>query len=137
MERLPSGLADLVAEDEDLARFLTSERLYRSPNVVKPAAFLPSPADRETSVFRHGASPADDLWALGRAAAGARPLHGAGIVNARVIQDANLEVFASEPPARHAAIRGWPWIEDDPALSKARQKERAAVLAQHSRLVLP
>ena len=44
-------------------------------------------------------------------------------------------VGASEPPPRHAAVVGWPWLED-PELQKAQQKERALVLAQASELQL-
>ena len=42
---------------------------------------------------------------------------------------ARLEVMADEPPPRHAAIRSWPWIENDPDLQKTKQKERAILIA--------
>jgi hypothetical protein len=57
---LASGLPEIVADDEDLARFLTSSNHF-NVRMVKPAAFLPS-SDDETSVFRHGAEPRADLW---------------------------------------------------------------------------
>ncbi|NNM84507.1 MAG: hypothetical protein HKL96_01945 [Phycisphaerales bacterium] len=71
----------------------------------------------------------DRLWALGAAAAGARTLHGAAIIRAKVVTDAELAVAADEPPLRHAVIRDWPWIDSDPELQKAQQKERAIKLA--------
>jgi hypothetical protein len=59
---LVSGLPDIVADDEDLARFLTSSSQFNA-RMVKPAAFLPA-RDGEASVFRHGADPRDALWAI-------------------------------------------------------------------------
>ena len=97
--------------------------------MAKPAAFLPSPKDRETSISRHGKEPLESLWALGLAAAGKRQLYGAAIFPARAVRVAQLEVVADEPPPRHAVIRGWPWVENDPELQKAKQKELAALIA--------
>jgi hypothetical protein len=48
-----------------------------------------------------------------------------------------LEVIADEPPLRHAAIRGWPWFDDDVELQRARRKERAALVASRATLVRP
>lgn len=128
MATLPSGLPDLVADEEDLARFLTQSNQF-SALMAKPAAFLPSPKDRETSVSRHGSEPLESLWEIGLDAAGSRNLYGAAIFKARSVRAAQLEVAADEPPPRHAAIRGWPWNEIDPELQKAKQKEMAAVIA--------
>jgi hypothetical protein len=126
---LASGLPELVDDDEDLARFLTSSSHFNA-QMAKPAAFLPSMSDRETSVFRHGAEPSDRLWAIGKEhAAQNRTLHGAAIVKAHDVRAVPLEIVADEPPARHAAVRGWPWLDDDPDLRKAQQKERAALVA--------
>lgn len=126
---LASGLPDIVADDEDLARFLTSSSQFNA-KMAKPAAFLPSPKDHETSVFRHGSDPRDALWAIGvKHVTEERTLHGAAIVKARDVRAAPLDVIAEEPPLRHAAIRGWPWLDDDPELQKAQRKERAAVVA--------
>ncbi len=133
---LASGLPKIVADGEDLARFLTSRNQFNA-QMAKPAAFLPSAIDRETSVFRHGSEPRDALWAIGTDyAAGGRSIHGAAIVKAGDIRAASLEAIADEPPPRHAAIRGWPRVEDDPELQKAQQKERAAVLASSATLLL-
>jgi hypothetical protein len=132
---LASGLPDLVGDDEDLARFLMSTSQFAA-RMAKPAAFLPSPSDRETSVFRHGSQPLDALWALGdEHAVGSRTLHGAAIVKAGDVRAVLLEVLADEPPPRHAAIRGWPWLDDDPDLRKAERKERAAQIASKAMLL--
>ena len=132
---LASGLPDLVGDDEDLARFLTSTSQFTA-QMAKPAAFLPSPSDCETSVFRHGSQPLDALWALGgEHAAGSRTLHGAAIVKAGDVRAVLLEVLADEPPPRHAAIRGWPRLDDDPDLRKAERKERAAQIASKAMLL--
>lgn len=125
---LPSGLPDHVDDNEDLARFL-SQRNQFNAMMVKPAVFLPNPKDRETSVSRHGLEPFARLWEIGLAAAGTRTLYGAAIFKAHVVRNAQLEVMADEPPPRHAVIRGWPWIESDPELQKAKQKELAALVA--------
>ena len=132
---LASGLPDLVEGVEDLARFLTSSSQFNA-QMAKPAAFLPSASDRETSVFRHGSEPRVALWAIGdEHAAGNRRLHGAAIVKAGDVRAALLEVIADEPPPRHAAIRGWPWLEDDLELQKAQQKERAVLVASKAVLL--
>ena len=49
------GLPEIVADEEDLARFLTSSSQFNT-QVVKHAAFLPSQNDGVTSVFPAGAS---------------------------------------------------------------------------------
>lgn len=132
---LPSGLPDLVADDEDLARFLTQSSHFTSA-MAKPAAFLPSPKGRETSVSPQGRAPLESLWTIGLEAAGDRNLYGAAVFKARVVRAAQLEVAADEPPARHAVIRNWPWIEGDPELQKAAQKEKAILIASEAVLLL-
>lgn len=64
----------------------------------------------------------------GKAAAGQRKLHGAAIIKASSIRSAKLDVIAGEGPPRHAAIRGWPWPDDDD-LRTAQHKARALILA--------
>ena len=132
MATLPSGLSDSVSDEEDLARFLAQSGQFTA-TLVKPAAFLPSPKDRETSVSRHGSEPREDLWIIGLSAAGTRPLYAAAIFKAGVVRAAQLEVEADEPPPRHAVISGWPW--DDADLQRAKQKEMAAVIASQADLL--
>jgi hypothetical protein len=127
---LPSGLPEDVADVEDLARFLTSSGHYNA-SAVRPAAFLPNPKNGETSVFRHGPEPFEELKSIAQAEVGVgRRIHGAAIVKASVIREAKLEVRAKEPPPRHADIIDWPWSKDDPDYGKAEQKELAALIAQ-------
>lgn len=125
---LPSGLPERVSDAEDLARFLVHRSQFTQA-MAKPAAFLPSPTDRETSVYRHGREPAEILRDLGKGAAGDRTLYGAAIFPAGTVRQLGLEVRASEPPLRHAAIRGWPWRDDDPLEGKAERKAMAADIA--------
>lgn len=125
---LLSGLSDHVDDNESLARFLLQSNQFNAV-MVKPAALLPNPKDRETSVFRHGREPLARLWEIGLATAGSRKLYGAAIFTAHVVRNAQLDVIADEPPPRHAVIRGWPWIESDPELQKAQQKELAVLVA--------
>jgi hypothetical protein len=131
---LESGLPEIVGGDEDLARFLTSSSHFNTGGVKAPA-FLPSPNDRETSVFRHGGEPQEALWAIADQHLAVRRIYGAAIVKVQHVRDCQLDVIASEPPLRHAAMRSWPWL-DDPELQKAQQKERAAQIASKSSLVL-
>ena len=127
MAMLPSGLPEHVGDEEDLARFLTQSRHFNSI-MVKPAAFLPNPQDRETSISRHGREPTQQLWEIGSVAAGERKLYGAAIFRAGAVRSARLDVVADEPPPRHAVISGWPWA-DDLELQKSEQRELAVLLA--------
>jgi hypothetical protein len=131
MVNLPSGLPEHVDDEEDIARFLTSSSQFTSI-IVKPSAFLPSPNHRETSVTRHGRNPERNLWKIGKqvVAISGRTLYGAAILKAADIRSVDLDVLADEPPARHAAIRNWPWLDNDPDLQKAQQKQIANQLTQ-------
>ena len=128
MSRLASGLSIVVDEAEDIARFLTSSSHY-SRTTVKPNAFLPSPKDRETSVFRHGPLPYEGLWICAEKASGGRSLHGAAFIKARDVLLAGLSVHPDEPPDRHAVIRGWYWNESNELEQKAQQKLTALLLS--------
>ncbi len=136
---LPSGLPDLVADQEDLARFLPHKNLvFAATQTPKPAAFLPNPKDRETSVTRHGGEPLESLLEIGRdaMAKSGRTLFGATVFKAGVVHAARLETKSDEPPPRHAAIRAWPWIEEDPERQKSEQMQRAAFIARDAGAVL-
>ena len=74
---LSSGLPEHVADAEDVARFLTSCGHYNS-TAVRPAAFMPNPKNGETSVFRHGAEPLEELKFIAQAEVGVdRRINGA------------------------------------------------------------
>lgn len=135
MAILPSGLVDVVQDEEDLARYLASSSHFNT-TMVEPAAFLPK--DGETSVFRHGSEPRERLWQIARDyAVGDRTLHGAAIFKARHARAARLDVAASEPPPRHANVVSWASSASDPDMGKAEQKEQALLIAQHAELVRP
>lgn len=135
MQMLPSGLPELVEGEEDLARFLTSSSHFNSVG-VKPSAFLPNPANRETSIFRHGAHPDESLWRIAQEhVTTSRTLHGVAVFKAKHVRDAGLDVTAAEPPPRHANIVRWPWPDGDPEMGKAERRERAILIAQYAELV--
>jgi hypothetical protein len=135
MRILESGLPDQVANEEKLARFLTSSSQFNS-KMVKPSAFLPEPGTWETSVFRSGSEPQEALWGVGhRYAAQGRNLHGVAIVEASSVRAIRLDVIAAEPPPKHSAIRNWPQVRDDPERQKAQHKELAILLASKAELV--
>ena len=132
---LLSGLPEYIDDNEDLVRFLTHSSHYNT-KMAKPAAFLPDPSSQETSVSRHGREPSDSLYRIGQTAAGTgRNLHAAALFPASAVRSAELDVFADEPPARHAAIRGWPW-DSDTVLRKAAQKERAICIASKAEVLM-
>ena len=119
-----------VADDEQLARFLTSSSQYNLAG-PKPSAFLPSPKDRETSVFRLDPEGRDELWETGdtQVASSGRTCKGAAFVKANSVREIHLAVRSSEPPPKHAVIEGWPWHDADPDLQRAQQRQLALALA--------
>lgn len=132
---LASGLSDVIANDESLARFLTSSSQFNSHG-VKHSAFLPNPSDHTTSVFRHSGEPIAELWRIGKEeAARERTLYGASIVAAGDIRDLGLQALADEPPLRHGIICDWPFDKSDPDLEKGKQKAIAMGIAAKSRLL--
>ncbi len=132
---LASGLADTVDNEEDLARFLMSSGHFNAAG-VKATAFLPNPKNGETSVFRHGSHPPASLWQIASDHVDAtRTLHGAAIVKAKHVRSVQLDVVAQEPPPRHANIVNWPSSQADPDMTKAEQKERAALIARHAEIL--
>ena len=133
-EVLASGLAEIVADEESLARFLTSSSQFNSIG-AKPSAFLPNPKDRAKSVFRHRGQPRDSLWQIAEAHMAGVRTFGAAIVKAKYIRAAGLDVVAQEPPLRHANIVGWPWTQTDPEMMKAEHKERALIIVQWAEVV--
>jgi len=132
---LPSGLPEHVSDDESLARFLTQSSHYTA-NRVKQDAFMPNRKDNTTSVFRHGAEPRDELVRIAAQALGSRPLRGAAILRAAEVRSAGLDLEATEPPARHANIVGWPIGEEDTSLSKALAKRIALQIARDATLLI-
>ncbi len=131
---LSSGLPERVDDSENLARFLTQSSQFNA-TMPKPSAFLPNPKYRNTSVFRVGGDPDRLRQIWGQTAGGNRALRGAAICVAGNIKSVGLSVIAAEPPPAHANIEGWPWLEGDPELQKARQLEIASQIATEAVLV--
>ena len=134
MGMLSSGLPELVADGESLSRFLTQSNQFNS-QMAKPAAFLPNPKSRNTSVFRYGNDPERLLQVWNETATAGRALKGAAVFMAIHVRKLQLDVVAAEPPPAHANIEGWPWMENDPELQKARQLELANQIASTAELV--
>jgi hypothetical protein len=130
---LPSGLPEYTANEETLARFLPSASLFNSKG-IKPAAFVPNPKYRNTSVYRQLSKPSDLRGKWAEVASGERNLHGVALLKAADVRAIGLGV-EEEPPAGHANIVDWPWIDNDPELQKAKQRELANALAQRADLV--
>ena len=129
MAILPSGLPKHIDDEEDLARFLTQSSHFNSIT-TKRGAFMPEPLHNEASVSRHGRKPIEGLWRLGEVAAVGRNLYGAALVKAKSVRKIGLDAGADEPPPRHAVIRGWPVIADDPQEHKSKLIELALELAR-------
>lgn len=131
---LPSGLRSVPAAGETLARALFSDNQFNTYG-PKFTAFMPAQND-ETSVFRDCAHDTALLRAACDEAAfghGKLAKHVAMTTVAQVL-DAGLSVLASEPPARHANIVGWP-RHTDPERQKADRKLLAMRIAASARLM--
>lgn len=131
---LASGLPENVADEEPLARFLTSDSQFNR-QMAKPAAFMPSPNDGNTSVFRQSPEPVQALWdTADRELGTVRRVRAAALLTAADVRQARLEVIASEPPSRHANITRWPEVANDTEATKAQRKELALLLVQAATL---
>ena len=135
MGMLPSGLPDFVGDDEEVTRFLTQSSHYNSL-MPKPAAFLPDPKHRNKSVFRCPANPDHIREILEKNTNFQQAPKAAAVCKTIEVRNAGVDVIAKEPPDAHANIEGWPWLENDPELQKAKQKEIASAIAQKCVLVM-
>jgi hypothetical protein len=132
---LASGLPEFVADDESIARFLTSDSQFNRV-VAKPSGFLPGPKDGATSVFRKSADSEQELWETADRELGVeRRAKAAAVLTTLHVRQIMLEVAASEPPHGHADIVHWPEVPNDPDATRARQKELALLLSQASVLI--
>jgi len=137
---LPSGLPETVEDDEPLARFLKSSRQFNTI-MAKPVAFLPNSKNGRLSTCRHGREPLAALKELGAEYFRGQDhinLHGVAIVAAGDVRmAAPLTVEASEPPRRHADVKGWIKSEQEaePRWAKADNLHLATTLAERSELL--
>jgi hypothetical protein len=129
---LPSGLSEIVDDDEPLLRFLT-HRNHFAAHRVKAEAYFPARADNKTSVFRQGAVPRVEVWLLADQNLGERHVRAVAMCRAISVRKADLRVEPDEPPPRHANLSGWPAPGD--AMDKAKLKEIAAALAESAELI--
>jgi|SRR3974390_508269 hypothetical protein len=134
MATLPSGLPEIVADEEELVRFLTQSNRFNSI-MAKPAAFLPNPKFRNTSVFRIIPDPELIRLAWQQNKVGEGSLKAAAACTAIEVRKTGLDVLPEEPPSRHANLEGWPWLDGDADLQRAKQLEIAQGIAQKSKLV--
>ncbi|MEY4750155.1 MAG: hypothetical protein RIQ60_2369 [Pseudomonadota bacterium] len=133
---LPSGLPEHIDAAEPLSRFLTSDSQFNR-TMAKPSAFMPGPADGNTSVFRLAADPLPAVWDIADREIGTeRRVRAVAVLTAGDVRRVKLEVEADEPPPRHANITGWPHIASDPERMRAERKEFALLLAQAATLHL-
>jgi len=130
---LMNTLAEIVSDDECLARFLLNKKYIRKGK-MKPhhAAFVPY-SRVELSVSRIDGIEENEIWKLGERVVEMRSdnvrLFGRAELQAfRYRQKEYLDVIKDEPPPRHAIVKGWPDI-------KAKQKMIALELAEDARLI--
>lgn len=131
MHPLPSVLPEQVENEEDISRFLPQSNLFNTFG-AKPAAFLPNPKYKNTSVFRIGNDPDRLRQAWIENDKSGRAVKGVAICKASKVRVVGLDVIAEEPPLAHANIEGWPWMANDPELQKAQQLELAGRIAESS-----
>jgi hypothetical protein len=121
-----------VADNEPLARFVTTSRWYRPGNLtVRPEAFIPHPYP-ELSVTRHRSLSEEDIWKIGQSITDFRSvnLHGRADIMAVEVRKQKLTVEPKPVPENlnHADITGWP-------ADKPTQKILALELAAVARYV--
>lgn len=135
MPPLPSGLPEVVADEEMLTRFINSASRFNA-TMAKPAAFLPHPAHKNSSVFRmDGRDAIHANHVYGETSHSEQSLKAVAICTAATVRAQELDVVAQEPPPRHANIEGWNW-DSDPQMAKAHQKQQAGAIASKSDLVI-
>lgn len=122
-----SDAAPSIADEELLARFVTSSRWIRRDGTVRQDAFIPYPYP-DLSVTRHKDLSTERLWCIGQEIADSRPatLYGRADVTAQRVRRQKLHVEARPVPENlnHASITGWP--PDKPS-QKSFAQELAAV----------
>lgn len=132
---LPSGLPEVVDNDEFISRFLTQSNHY-SQAFVKPVAFMPNSKNLRLSVVRHDANPVSESERIAREDFCLPKAYGVAVVLAEDVRLEELEFDANDMPHRHADVINWPWIASDPEWSKAAQKLKAIALAQKAARIL-
>jgi len=100
-----------VAPNEVVARYLPFGNWYsKTKQCAHPRAFLPAPADNETSVYRISRLSEKKIWRLGRLVVTGRvngTLHGRAEVTAADVVATNLHIRVTWKLSRHVGIAGW------------------------------
>ena len=96
---------------ETLTRYIYfSKYIKSSNNTVKYTAFLPSPKDNQTSVFRVSGLSEIEIWNIAYCDVTpkqANILKGRADINSDDVINNSLKLIPKEPPYRHANIDGW------------------------------
>jgi hypothetical protein len=132
---LPSGLPDIVGDDEPISRFLTSRNHYNT-TAVKPPAFIPNPKDGCLSVARHDAEPIQESERMAKEDFNLPKAAGVARLPALAFRKEGLDFRADDTPPLHADAIGWPWRKDDPEYGKSERKLIAAALAQDAQRLM-
>lgn len=132
---LPSGLPEIVQDDEPISRFLTSGN-HCNTKVVKQAAFIPNPKDGRLSVARHNAHPPEESERMAKEDFRLEKAFGVALLEAVEFRKVQLDFEADDKPPRHADVVGWPWREDDREFGKAEQKAKALELAKKAERII-
>jgi len=120
-----SGLPEPVREDEVLARFIFDRKHLRTlpSSAVKYHAFLPNPANNQTSVFRKVRMTDQEYKDTKLKVEGerGRKMKGTALVDVATVTESGVSVKPEESQYRwHADIEGWP-LEKDEAMAIAQQ----------------
>ncbi len=116
---------------ETLTRYIYFSKYIRnSNNTVKYTAFLPSPKDNQTSVFRVSGLSKIEIWNI--AYCDVTPnqnntIKGRADVNSDDLSSNQLKFFPKEPPYRHANISCWTHEKSKNKLI-AKELEKKAIL---------
>jgi len=103
-----------VNPDEIVTRFMTGTRIrnyVRADNTVKHQAFLPSPSDNCTSVFRTDDLYTEEIIEIGHKVN--KQLLGYVNFIASIIYEAGLDFDPNDNPPKHADIIEWPDNKED------------------------
>ena len=99
---------DVIDPAEQISRFACESSYYRKDGTARPKAFQ-ADSDNEVSVFRIDYLGEVEVWTLGDVSCAARdkPAKASIEFAAIAVEESGLQLAISEPPERHAAIRGW------------------------------
>lgn len=103
--------AEMVGEDELVARYILFRNRVRADGSVKSDAFIPPP-NFELSVTRHLGLSVEQVWGFGKAVASQnnRPLIGRADIKSAYCLEQRLCIMLAPLPenSNHANIVGWP-----------------------------